>query len=220
MLPIEKIATPGCKSIEDLANYLGIPKSRTAKAVFMVAAIIENQKPRSQLVFAIVRGDMEVNETKLANAIKARALRPATEEEIIASGAVPGYASPMGVRGAVVVVDDLIPASPNLVAGANELGYHVLNVNYGRDFQADLVVDLVEAREGDLCPQCDTKLRMVRGVEVGNIFKLGTHFSEPMGCYYLDDQGRSKPVVMGHMVLGLEDCWPAWQKSTMTRMGS
>jgi prolyl-tRNA synthetase len=145
---------------------------------------------------------MEVNETKLANAIKARSLRPATEEEIIASGAVPGYASPMGIKAALIVVDDLIPASSNLVAGANESGYHLMNVNYGRDFQANLVVDLVEARDGDPCPQCGTKLSMARGVEVGNIFKLGTHFSEPMGCYYLDEQGRSKPVVMGSYGIG------------------
>jgi prolyl-tRNA synthetase len=169
----------------------------------MMAVILQDHADQNRLVFAVVRGDMEVNETKLANSIKARSLRPATEDEIAASGAVPGYASPIGVKNALIVVDDLIPAAPNLVAGANEEGYHLQNVNYGRDYQADLVVDLTEAREGDACPRCKNALEIKRGVEVGNIFKLGTYFSEPMGCYYLDELGQSKPVVMGSYGIGV-----------------
>jgi prolyl-tRNA synthetase len=146
---------------------------------------------------------MEVNETKLANAVRARSLRPATEDEIRSVGAVPGYASPVGLTDTLVVVDDLISSSPNLVAGANEVGYHLLNVNYGRDYQTDLVVDIAAAQEGDSCPACGCPLHEARGVEVGNIFKLGTRYSEAMGCHYLDAQGQPKPVVMGSYGIGI-----------------
>ncbi|MFN2272759.1 MAG: proline--tRNA ligase, partial [Anaerolineae bacterium] len=179
--PIEKIATPGVTTIEDLAAFLDVPASRTAKAVFTMATVTEGQEDEEKFVFAIVRGDMDVNETKLANAVKAKALRPAKEEEIRAAGAVPGYASPIGVEGVIVVVDDLIPQSPNLVAGANDEGYHLLNVNYGRDYRADVVADIAVAEEGHPCPQCGAAMRTSRGVEVGNIFKLGTRYSDATG---------------------------------------
>ncbi len=202
-LPIEKVSTPGCKSIEELANFLNVAKSRTAKAVFMMATIPEKEEAKERFVFAVIRGDMEVNETKLANAVHARSLRPATEDEIRSVGVVPGYASPVGLKNTLVVVDDLIPSSPNLVAGANEAGYHLLNVNYGRDYRADLVVDIAAAQEGDGCPVCGGPFRELRGVEVGNIFKLGTRYSEAMGCHYLDAQGQPKPVVMGSYGIGI-----------------
>lgn len=201
-LPIEKVATPEAKTIEALANYLHIPKSKTAKAVFMMATIPEGLSQKDVFVFAVVRGDMELNETKLANAIKAKELRPATEEEIIAVGAVPGFASPVGLKNTLVVVDDLIPVSPNLVSGANEEGYHLLNVNYGRDYQADIVTDLTAAGDGDACIRCGSPLRTVRGVEVGNIFKLGTRYSDAMGCTFLDKDGVEKPVIMGSYGIG------------------
>ena len=208
---IEKVATPECKTIEDLANFLGVDKSRTAKAVFLVAKIAEGETDIERFVFAIVRGDMEVNETKLANAVKAKELRPAREEEIRAVGAEPGYASPvgilksgdmgLGVKG-MIVVDDMIQNSPNLVAGANEPGYHLRNVNYGRDYAADVIADIAAAAEGDACVECGGALRAVRGVEVGNIFKLGTRYSEAMGCHFRDQDGISKPVIMGSYGIG------------------
>ncbi len=129
-------------------------------------------------------------------------MRPATDEEIYAVGAIPGYASPLGVRGALVVVDEAIASSPNLVAGANKDGYHLKNVNYGRDFSADLVTDIAAAQEGDACQQCGSSLKTARGVEIGNIFQLGTHFSDPMGCTFLDQDGQSRPVVMGSYGIG------------------
>ncbi len=238
--PVEKVATPHTSTIADLAQLLGVPESRTAKAVFMMAD--------ERFIFAVIRGDMEVNETKLANAVGATALRPAVEAEILAVGAVPGYASPVGLRGGsvgdrpervggsvgdrpervggsvgdrpeqaggsvgdrpeqdrpelVIVVDDLIPVSPNLVAGANEDGYHLLNVNYGRDYQADIVCDIAAARDGDLCPQCGAALRSARGVEVGNIFQLGTRYTDALGATYLDREGKPRPVVMGSYGIG------------------
>lgn len=200
--PLEKVATPGTKTIDDLAKFLDIPTSKTAKAVFMIAKVTEGQDEVEKFVFAIVRGDMEVNETKLVNAIKAKELRPALDEEIVAVGAVPGYASPIGLEKALVVVDDVIPDSPNLVAGANEDGFHYKNVNFGRDYKAQIVADIAAAQEGDLCPKCGEPLSKSRGVEVGNIFKLGTRYTEALGSNYLDKDGKSKPVVMGSYGIG------------------
>jgi prolyl-tRNA synthetase len=205
-LPLEKVSTPATKTIAELAQLLGIPAARTAKAVFLVATIPAGEKTHEQFIFAIIRGDMDVNETKLANAVKAQALRPATEAEIRASGAVPGYASPIGLAphaSRLTVVDDLIPHAPNLVAGANEEGYHLLHVNYGRDYTADIVADIAAASQGDACPDCGTPLREVRGVEVGNIFKLGSKYTEALGATFLDSDGVEKPVIMGSYGIGV-----------------
>ncbi len=203
--PLEKVATPGTKTIEDLANFLNIPQSKTAKAVFMVATITEGQEDVEKFVFAVVRGDMELNETKLTNAIKAKELRPAHEEEIKAIGAEAGYGSPIGIHreDVILVVDDLAAKSSNLVAGANEEGYHFLNVNYGRDYEADIVADIVAAADGYACPKCGAPLRTVRGVEVGNIFKLGTRYSAAMGALFQDKDGTRKPVIMGSYGIGV-----------------
>src|ERR687889_1225420 len=197
--PVEKIATPGANTIEALARVLEIPASGTAKALFVVATVDGSER----FVFAVVRGDMELNETKLANAVGASGLRPALHEEVRAVGAEPGYGSPLGVEGTLVVVDDAIPASPNLVAGANEEGFHFLNVNYARDFVADVVADIAAANDRSPCPECENSMRAERGVEVGNIFKLGTRYSEAFGASFLDGDGRRKPVVMGSYGIGL-----------------
>lgn len=202
-LPLEKVATPGTTTIDALAHFLDISPARTAKAVFMMATVMEGQARVEKFVFAVVRGDMELNDIKLANAVQAKALRPAAEAEIRAVGAVPGYGSPVGVRDCLIVVDDAIPASPNLVAGANEEGYHLRSVNYGRDYQAHIVADIAAARAGDACPVCGQPLQAVRGVEVGNIFKLGTRYTDALGATYLDAEGHARPVVMGSYGIGL-----------------
>ncbi|HYN87488.1 MAG TPA: proline--tRNA ligase, partial [Ardenticatenaceae bacterium] len=203
-LALQKVATPGTNTIKSLAEFLGIPESQTAKVVFFTAGVAsrESDDPeatREVLVMALVRGDMEVNETKLSNAIAARWLRPATSEAIVAAGAEPGYASPIGIarEQVVVAVDELVAVSPNLVSGANEAGFHYRNVNVGRDYEPDLVADLVAVAPGAPCPRCGSPLRLVRGVEVGNIFQLGTHFTEALGAHYLDADGQEKPVVWG-----------------------
>jgi len=204
-LALEEVETPHVNTIEALAEFLGVPESRTAKAIFQVAEMnSENGKSREQFVFVVVRGDMELNETKLTNAIGARRLRPATTDEIKAVGAEPGYGSPVGIDHSKVllVVDDLIPQSSNLVAGANKEGWHYKNVNYGRDYTADLVLDVVAAAEGHGCPVCGEPLKAVRGVEVGNIFKLGTKYSEAMDAVYLDEKGEGIPMVMGCYGIG------------------
>ncbi|NTW88877.1 MAG: hypothetical protein HGB26_07095 [Desulfobulbaceae bacterium] len=202
--PVEKILTPGCKSIEELANFLNVGQARTAKAVFLVATIPENGQLKERFVFAVIRGDMEVNETKLANVAKADWLRPATEDEIRDVGATPGYASPIGLKNARmrVIVDDAVPSSPNLVAGANEAGYHLLNTNLGRDYEATIIADITAAGDGDACLNCGQPLYTSRGVEVGNIFKLGTRYSAAINATFLATDGTQKPIVMGSYGIG------------------
>jgi prolyl-tRNA synthetase len=200
---VEEVATPGIRSIEDLAEFLTIPSARTAKAVFFTATVAEGEEMRERLVFSVVRGDLEVNETKLANAVRAVDMRPARDEEVRAANAVPGFASPIGVRGAIVVVDESVAGSPNLTAGANREGFHLCNVNCGRDYQPDRVADIAAAREGDACPECGAAMQARRGVEIGNIFQLGTRYSEPMECRYQDAEGKGQPVWMGSYGIGV-----------------
>ena len=196
-LPLEEVETPGTTTIATLAAFLGIGADRTAKAAFFVTG-------DGRLVTAIVRGDYEVNETKLGNAVKAiGGIRPATVEEIKVAGMEPGYGSPIGAKGTVVVVDDLVERSPNLVAGANKVGVHYRNVNVGRDFTADVVADITNAQEGDACPVCGEPVILRNGIEVGNIFKLGTKFTDAAGATYLGEDGVAHPIVMGSYGIGV-----------------
>ena len=196
-LPIEEVATPGTTTIATLAAFLGIGPERTAKAAFFVSG-------DGRLVTAIVRGDFEVNETKLGNAAKAvGGIRPATVEEIRAAGMEPGYGSPVGAHGTTVVVDDLVARSPNLVAGANREGFHYRNVNVGRDYTADAVADITNAQAGDACPVCGAPVVLRNGIEVGNIFKLGTKFTDAAGATYLGEDGQAHPIVMGSYGIGV-----------------
>ena len=197
LLPMEDVETPDATTIEALATFLGVPKSKTAKAAFFVTG-------DDRFVVAIVRGDYDVNETKLVNTVKARrGLRPATVEEIKARGMEAGYGSPIGARDAIVVVDELVARSPNLVAGANRVGWHVKNVNVPRDYTPDHVAEITNAREGDPCPKCGSPVKLRKGIEVGNIFKLGTDFTEAFGSMYLGEDGERHPIVMGSYGIGL-----------------
>ena len=196
-LPMEDIETPDTTTIEALATFLDIPKSKTAKATFFVTG-------DGRFVVAIVRGDYDVNETKLVHAVKATGgLRPATVEEIVARGMQAGYGSPIGAKDAVVVVDELVMRSPNLVAGANRVGWHVKNVNVPRDYSPDVVAEITEAREGDQCIRCGEPVKLRKGIEVGNIFKLGTDFTDAFGSMYLGEDGERHPVVMGSYGIGV-----------------
>jgi prolyl-tRNA synthetase len=195
LLPVEEVATPDTPTIEALANLLGVPTSRTAKAVFFKGG-------SGKFVFAVVRGDLEVNETELRKVAGEPTLTPATAEEIYAVGAEPGYGSPVGVKGAFIVVDESIRDSPNLVAGANRVGYHLKNVNLGRDYQADAIGSIAAAEDGFPCPVCGTPMRAERAIEIGNIFKLGTRYSSSLGATYLDAEGKSHPIVMGSYGIG------------------
>ena len=196
-LPMEDVETPDATTIAALASFLEIPTSKTAKATFFVTG-------DGRFVVAIVRGDYDVNETKLVNAVKALGgIRPAQLEEIKARGMEAGYGSPLGARDAVVVVDELVMRSPNLVAGANRVGWHVRNVNVPRDYTPDVVTDITNAREGDACVRCGSPIKLRRGIEVGNIFKLGTDFTVAAGATYLGEDGREHPIVMGSYGIGL-----------------
>lgn len=196
-LPLEEVATPGTTSIQDVASYLGIPTRRTAKAVFY--------RGGDALVFVVIRGDLDVNEAKLARVLGAAALEPASEADIAAAGVVPGYASPVGLAPgrAVVVVDRSVTRARNLVAGANREGVHLRNVNFPRDFAAHHVADVALARDGDRCARCGGTLRLERGIELGHIFKLGTKYSQALGTTYLDRDGRARPLVMGCYGIGI-----------------
>jgi len=196
-LPIEEVETPGATTIDALAAFLVIPTSRTAKAAFFVAG-------DGRFVTAIVRGDHDVNETKLVNAVKATGgLRPAQVEEITARGMEAGYGSPIGARDTVVVVDALAARSPNLVAGANRPGFHLRNTNVPRDYVPDVIADIANVREGDACPECGGAVLLRNGIEVGNIFKLGTKYTEALGAEYLGEDGERHPIVMGSYGIGL-----------------
>jgi len=155
-LPIEKVLTPDCNTIETLANFLNLPKEKTAKA------LMYTRTSDNQFVFVVVRGDMNLSEAKLRNVIGE--FRLATPEEIMQAGAAAGYASPVGLTGALIVVDDLIPQSPNLAAGANEAGYHLLNTNCGRDYSPEIIADLVQAKSGDPCEQCGNSLTSISAI--------------------------------------------------------
>lgn len=148
--PLEKVYTPGCNTIESLAGFLNIPKEKTAKALMFT------RLSDSKFVFVVLRGDMTLSEAKLKQAIGD--VRLAAAEEIIAAGAVPGFASPVGLKNALIVVDDLIPSSTNLVAGANEAEYHLLNTNSPRDYAPQMTLDLALAKAGDACINCGESL--------------------------------------------------------------
>ena len=214
-LPLELVATPAAPTIEAVAALLGVPTQQTLKAVFFEAG--------GALIFVAIRGDAQVNEAKLAALLNAPGLRPAEEALIRASGAVPGYASPVGLRD-VLVVADLSAAAPNLVGGANRDGYHLRNVNLGRDYTPTHLADIALVGAGAACPRCGAPMTEERGIEVGNIFKLGTKYSGPLAANYLDEHDQEQPIIMGSYGFGVSRmlaaiaeahhddrglCWPA-----------
>jgi prolyl-tRNA synthetase len=204
-LPMEKVHTPECKTIEELAQFLNIKPNQTAKALFMMGTFIDDTtgEEEEKLIIGVIRGDMEIEENKLQHASKANSLRIAHVDEITAMKMQPGYGSPIGADpSVVVVVDDSVAKGNNLVAGANVEQYHYINTNFGRDYSG-IVADIASASAGYLCPECGHPLTVSKGVEVGNIFQLGTRYSQAMGCTYQDEQGVRQPVVMGSYGIGV-----------------
>lgn len=202
--PLEKVHTPHTKTIAELANFLGVPATQTAKAVFMTATLFENGEKVEKVVMAILRGDMDLNETKLGRVVNAWSLHSSTDAEIQSIGAVPGFASPVGLKDALVVVDDLIPQTPNLIAGANEVDYHFANVNYGRDFQAKIVADITSVNVGDACPECHQPLTNQSGFLLGRVNAPSDSISTNTDCYFQDENGDQKPILIGSAWLDLE----------------
>ena len=194
-LPLEEVSTPGAKTIADLAEFLGVDENQTLKAVFYVAD--------GEVVFVTIRGDLEVNDVKLKNALHCNELRLANDDEVSAAGLVAGSASPIGVANLRRVADPSISNGGNFVVGANKPDAHYLNANYPRDFDADIITDIALTMPGNRCLKCGAALESTRGVEVGHIFKLGTFFSEKLGAFYLDAEGRQQPITMGCYGIGV-----------------
>lgn len=213
----EKVATPGKESIADVAAFLNVPTAQTAKCVFF--------DMDGKLVVALVPGNLESSEIKLRNLLKAKTLVPADENLIRACGMEPGYGSPIGAKNCRIVIDEALVEAKDLVMGANEAGYHMLHCTPARDIVGYEVADIAEAASGCACPHCGADLRETRGIELGNIFKLGTKFSESMGANFLDAAGKSQPAIMGCYGIGVgrlmasvienshDDFGPLWPKS-------
>ncbi len=198
LLDIEKIYTPGIKTIEDLTNFLKIEEKKFGKAIILKAA----GKP----IVVLIPGNRELNETKLINYLKIaeHELEMADEDTIKEiTRADKGFTGPIGLKGARLIVDQRITKMRNIVVGANETDYHLKNVNYGRDFQAEVVEDLLLVEEGDICPNCGNKLYIDRGIEVGNIFQLGTKYSKSLNATFLDENGKEREFVMGSYGVGV-----------------
>jgi len=208
---LEEVETPGVTTIEGLARFLDIPPQATAKAAFFLVD--------GQPTFAVIRGDLEVNELKLINALDASEARPLLPEEVAAAGWVAGYASPMGVDPARVIADPSVVDAGGLVAGANRVGMHARNVTYGRDWTAATVADIGMAQPGDTCTECDDALEMQRGIELGHIFKLGTRYADPMEATFLDADGERRTPIMGCYGIGIERLMAAVVQANHDELG-
>ncbi len=210
MLPMEKVHTPGTTTIEEVANYLKVDQKQTLKAL-MFETYGEDDKVNGY-VAVFVRGDRELNMTKLVNALGVHeyAIAFADEEKMAEKcGCVGGFTGPVGLHDCIIVADSEVPGLKNLVAGACEEDHHIKNVNYGRDWKADIVVDVKNLLEGDPCPVCGAPIKHARGVEVGQIFKLGSKYSAAMGAYYKDDNQKDHPILMGCYGIGISRTFQA-----------
>ena len=199
----EEVPTPGATTIEELAACLQIAPQQTAKMVFYAPA---QDGSEARVVAAIVRGDLEANLIQVQNLAGVGELRPAHEDEIAATGMVPGFASPVGIdpRAAIFVVDRWVAQSANLVMGANRTDYHLRNVCCGRDYRPTVVGQVAAAFDGAPCASCGGPLQLARGVEVGNIFQLGTRYADALEARFTDAAGAAHPIVMGSYGIGLE----------------
>lgn len=209
---LKKVATPNCKTIADVAAFVGVPASQTIKAVFYWWAPAGKTEKDGRFIFGLVRGDLEVNEIKFINALGGGTLRPATDEEIVAAGAVPGYASAVGLPiatglqqpGVYVLADSSIQAGGNFVVGANETGYHYTGSNYPRDFTVSQLADIAQADTGHQCPRCGGRIKARRAIEAGHCFKLGTRYSKSVNATYSDENGTPQLIYMGSYGIGLD----------------
>ena len=204
MLPMEEVNTPGTKTIEAVADFLGMPQKKTIKALLFVT--YDEEGNEKEYVAAFVRGDRELNMTKLINAlnIPEHAIEFADEAKMSQkTGCVGGFTGPVGLHDCKVVVDSELTGLRNLCAGANKENYHVKNVNYGRDYKGDIVTDLKLLKEDDPCPVCGAPVKHARGIEVGQVFKLGTKYSQAMNAVYKDENQQDRLIVMGCYGIGV-----------------
>lgn len=190
---LELVATPNVKTIDEVCNYLNLDVTKSVKALLM--------NINDELVAFFIRGDRELNETKVTKLLNCEEVLFASDELISKSNAVPGYTGPINLNGAKIIIDEEVKTMTNFVVGANKEGYHYINANLS-DFNYDLCADIVNVKENDICPNCGGKLYFKKGIEVGNTFKLGTKYSEKFGLTYLDENNKSNPVVMGCYGIG------------------
>ena len=203
-LPLEEVHTPGTKTIEEVASFLGLPKEKTIKA--LLYETYDDDMHVNGYVAAFVRGDREANLIKIINAlgIPEHAIAFADEAKMSeATGCVGGFTGPMGLKNCTVIVDSELTGQKNLCAGANREDYHCVNVNYGRDYTGDIVTNIKLIQEGDPCPKCGAPVRFTRGIEVGQVFKLGTKYSSPMGAVYKDENMKEHDILMGCYGIGV-----------------
>ena len=193
MMPLEKVLTPECRTILDVAEYLKMDTAKTMKALFYMA----DNEP----VLVFIRGDRKLNEVRTQHSLGVNQFFMGSEEELRAAGLVQGFIGPCGQK-VRVLVDEEVAHSANLCCGANEEGYHLKNANFGRDFNGEVGnFRMVEAGEG--CPVCGGVLKSARGIEVGQVFKLGKKYSVTMGAAYLDENGKPNPFEMGCYGIGV-----------------
>ncbi len=191
---IEKIHTPNIHTITELTEFLGCDAVKMAKTLIY--------KADGKLVAAMVRGDRELNEVKLKNVLECTELEMANAESVRSvTNAEVGFAGPVGLK-IRIIADHEVAQGRNLIVGANETDYHLLNVNIGRDFDAE-VHDIRFIAAGDACPCCGKSIILARGIEVGHIFKLGTKYSSALACNYSDEEGNERPMVMGSYGIGI-----------------
>lgn len=204
MLELQEVYTPGTKTIEELASFLNIDKKNTIKALLFEK--YDEDGKADGYVAAFVRGDRDLNMIKLVNALKIpeHTIAFADESKLEAAiGAVGGFTGPIGLHDCMIVVDSELVGLKNLCAGACKPDHHILNVNYGRDYEGDIVTDLKVLKEGDPCPVCGAPIKHTRGIEVGQVFKLGTKYSEAMNAIYKDENQQDHPLVMGCYGIGV-----------------
>lgn len=204
MLEMKEVHTPGTKTIEEVANFLNLDKSKTIKALLFDK--YDEDGAKNGYVAAFVRGDRELNIIKLVNALNVpeHAISFADEAEMGAvTGAVGGFTGPCGLHDCTVVVDSELVGLKNLCAGACKEDHHLINVNYGRDYKADIIADLKILKEGEPCPICGAPVKHTRGIEVGQVFKLGTKYSKAMNAMYKDENQKDNPLVMGCYGIGV-----------------
>ena len=204
MLELQEVHTPGTKTIEEVAGFLNIDKTKTIKALLFEK--YDEDGKADGYVAAFVRGDRDLNMIKLVNAlnIPEHAIAFADESKLeTAIGAVGGFTGPIGLHDCTVVVDSELVGLKNLCAGACKLDHHILNVNYGRDYEGDIVTELKVLKEGDPCPVCGAPIKHTRGIEVGQVFKLGTKYSKAMNATYKDENQQDHPLVMGCYGIGV-----------------
>ena len=196
-LELQKVNTPNQKTIEEISSFLSVSPEKTVKT------IIYHDYVNDKLIAAVVRGDREVNEIKLVNESNSNEnyLELARPDEIINLGSVHGFCGPIGLN-CDIYIDEEVALMHNFVIGANEKDYHYINANYNRDFTG-IVCDIKKARQGDLCPICGKPMKQERGIEVGQIFKLQTKYSEAMKCTYVNEEGKNVPMVMGCYGIGV-----------------